>query len=121
MSPAETGQDALYGLDDESRQMVVDTVRQLRKRLLTQERILEYDRKEIFPEEVIREMLGPEVGLQLLFFPEAYGGMGVGARDCCVVTREMCKLCLGIGTAFFAIHPGSDPQLVRATEAHNEK
>ncbi|MFP4346716.1 MAG: acyl-CoA dehydrogenase [Desulfococcaceae bacterium] len=121
MSPAETGQDALYGLDDESRQMVVDTVRQLRKRLLTKERILEYDRKEIFPEEVIREMLGPEVGLQLLFIPEAYGGMGGGARDCCVVTREMCKICLGIGTAFFAIQLGSDPLLVGATEAQKEK
>ena len=121
MSPAETGEDALYGLDDESRQMVVDTVRQLRKRLLTKERILEYDRKEIFPEEVIREMLGPEIGLQLLFIPEAYGGMGGGARDCCVVTREMCKICLGIGTAFFAIQLGSDPLLVGATEAQKEK
>jgi len=121
MSPAETGQDALYGLDDESRQMVVDTVRQLRKRLLTKERILEYDRKEIFPEEVIREMLGPEIGLQLLFIPEEYGGMGGGARDCCVVTREMCKICLGIGTAFFAIQLGSDPLLVGATEAQKEK
>ncbi len=121
MSPAETGEDALYGLDDESRQMVVDTVRQLRKRLLTKERILEYDRKEFFPEEVIREMLGPEIGLQLLFIPEAYGGMGGGARDCCVVTREMCKICLGIGTAFFAIQLGSDPLLVGATEVQKEK
>jgi len=121
MSSAETGQDALYGLDDESRQMVVDTVRQLRKRLLTKEKILEYDRKEIFPEEVIREMLGPEIGLQLLFIPEEYGGMGGGARDCSEVTREMCKICLGIGTAFFAIQLGSDPLLVGATEAQKEK
>jgi alkylation response protein AidB-like acyl-CoA dehydrogenase len=71
----------LYGLDPESRQMVLDTVGQLKKRLLTKEKILEYDRREIFPEETIREMLGPEIGLQLLMLPEAYGGMGGGARD----------------------------------------
>ena len=47
---------ALKGLDEESRQMVVDTVRQLRKRLLTKENILAYDKKEIFPEDVVREM-----------------------------------------------------------------
>ena len=39
---------ALRGLDINSRQMVIDTVRQLRNRLLTREKILEYDKKEIF-------------------------------------------------------------------------
>lgn len=109
------------GLDDESRQMVVETVRQLRKKLLTQEKILEWDKHEIFPEEVVREMLGPDIGLQLLFIPEEYGGMGGGARDCCDVTREMAKICLGVGTAFFAIQLGSDPILVGATHEQKEK
>ena len=53
----------LYGLDLESRQMVLDTVAQLKKRLLTPEKIAEFDRDEIFPEDTIREMLGPEIGL----------------------------------------------------------
>ncbi len=111
----------LYGLDAESRQMAVETVRQLQKRMLTREKILEYDAKEIFPEEVIREMLGPEIGLQLLFIPEEFGGMGGGARDCFAVTREMCKICLGVGTAFFAIQLGADPLLVGGTKAQKEK
>ncbi|QTA81172.1 Acyl-CoA dehydrogenase [Desulfonema limicola] len=111
----------LKGLDEESRQMVVDTVRQLRKRLLTKEKILEYDKKEIFPEDAIREMLGPEIGLQLLFIPEAYGGMDGGARDCHEVISEMSKICLGVGTAFFAIQLGADPILVGATEEQKEK
>ena len=76
----------LYGLDKESRQMVLDTVGQLKKRLLTPEKISEYDREEIFPEETIREMLGPEIGLQLLMIPEEYGGLGGGARDSCAIT-----------------------------------
>ena len=111
----------IKGLDPELRQMVIDTIRQLRTRLLTQEKILEYDKNEFFPEETIREMLGPDIGLQLLFIPEAYGGMGGGTRDCCAVTLEMCKICLGIGTAFFAIQLGSDPLLVGGTEEQKAK
>ena len=111
----------MQGLDFESRQMVLDTVVQLKKRLLTKEKILEYDRNEVFPEETIRQMLGPEIGLQLLFIPEEYGGMGGGARDCCEVTREMARICLGVATAFFAIQLGADPLLVAGTEAQKEK
>jgi hypothetical protein len=44
----------LYGLDPESRQMVLDTVAQLKKRLLTPEKIFEFDREEIFPEDTIQ-------------------------------------------------------------------
>ncbi len=109
------------GLDEETRQMVVDTIHQLSQRLLTKQSVLEWDRDEIFPETAIREMLSPEIGLQLLFIPEEYGGMGGGAVDCCVVTREMCKICLGVGTAFFAIQLGSDPIIVGGTAAQKEK
>jgi alkylation response protein AidB-like acyl-CoA dehydrogenase len=111
----------LKGLDAESRQMIVDTIRQMRNRVFTREKILEYDKKEIFPEETIREILGPDIGLQLLFIPEAYGGMGGGARDCCEVILEMCKICLGIGTGFFAIQLGSEPIIVGATEEQKSK
>jgi alkylation response protein AidB-like acyl-CoA dehydrogenase len=109
------------GLDIEDRQLVVETIHQLRKRLLTKDKILEYDRLERFPEETIRELLSPEIGLQLIFIPEAYGGMGGGARDSCEVTREMAKICLGISTAFFAIQLGADPLLVGGTEEQKEK
>ena len=109
------------GLDPESRQMVLDTIGQLKKRLLTKDKIFEFDKKEFFPEETIREMLGPEIGLQLLMIPEAYGGMGGGARDSCAVTREMAKICLGITTAFFAIQLGADPIIVGGTEQQKEK
>ncbi|PID39508.1 MAG: acyl-CoA dehydrogenase [Proteobacteria bacterium] len=109
------------GLDDDMRQMVLDTVRQLSKRLLNHSAVLEWDRDEVFPETAIREMLSPEIGLQLLFIPEAYGGMGGGALDCCSVTREVCKICLGVGTAFFAIQLGSDPIIVGGTEAQKAK
>jgi len=118
MTPTESD---LYGLDLESRQMVLDTVGQLKKRLLTPGKIFEFDRKEIFPEDTIREMLGPEIGLQLLMIPEEYGGLGGGARDSCAITREMAKICLGITTAFFAIQLGADPIIVGGTEEQKQK
>ena len=40
----------LAGLDPEMLQMVLDTIGQLKKRLLTKEQIFEYDQKEIFPD-----------------------------------------------------------------------
>lgn len=122
MTLSESGEKPeLRGLDLELRQMVIDTVRQLKDRLLTRDKILEFDKNEFFPEETIREMLGPEIGLQLLFIPEKYGGMGGGTRDCCAVILEMCKICLGIGTAFFAIQLGADPIIVGGTEKQKEK
>lgn len=111
----------LRGLDDKSRKMVLDTVRQLKNRLLTKENVFEYDKQNIFPEAAIRQMLSPEIGLQLLFIPEEYGGIGGGARDSCAVTREMSKICLGISTAFFAIQLGSEPLLMGGTEAQKQK
>ncbi len=120
-STSTTSSRPLVGLDAESRQMVLDTVAQLRKRLLTRERILDFDRREIFPEEVIREMLGPEIGLQLLMIPEDCGGLGGGARDSVAVVREMSKVCLGVTTAFFAIQLGADPLIVGGTEEQKRK
>ena len=111
----------LMGLDPDSRKMVLDTVKDLRKRLLTKDRILEFDKKDVFPEADIRKMLDPEIGLQLLFIPEAYGGIGGGARDSCAITREMGRICLGVATAFFAIQLGADPLLVGATEEQKKK
>jgi alkylation response protein AidB-like acyl-CoA dehydrogenase len=118
---AEHGGRQLAGLDPDSLKMVLDTVAQLKKRLLTPERVREFDREEVFPEAVIREMLGPEIGLQLLMIPEAYGGLGGGARDSVAVVREMAKVCLGVTTAFFAIQLGADPIIVGATEAQRRK
>ncbi len=111
----------LRGIDDESRQMVLDTIIQLKTRLLTKEKILEFDKNDFFPEDFIRQMLSPEIGLQLLFIPEEYGGFGGGARDCCDATREMSKICLGIATAFFAIQLGAEPLVVGGTQAQKAK
>lgn len=121
MSSISETETALKGLDHESRQMVIDTIRQFKKRILTKENILKFDKEEIFPEEIVRSMFGPDIGLQLIFIPEAYGGLGGGARDCFEVIREISSICLGIATGFFSVQLGSDPLLVGATEEQKQK
>ena len=59
----------LKGLDAETQRMVVNTVKELQDKLLTKEKVLEWDLTDTFPEDVIRELLSPEIGLQLLFLP----------------------------------------------------
>jgi alkylation response protein AidB-like acyl-CoA dehydrogenase len=112
---------ALAGLPVEEREMVLDLLAQIRQRMLTPEKLRAFDQEECFPEDVIRELLGPKIGLQLLFIPEEYGGMGGGARDIAAVSEEMAKICLGVATAFLAIHLGADPILVGATDEQKQE
>ncbi|MBN1628141.1 MAG: acyl-CoA dehydrogenase family protein [Thermoleophilia bacterium] len=107
---------ALTGLPDEERQMILDLIAQVRQRMLTPEKLREYDEHEIFPEAEVRELLSPEIGLQLLFLPQEYGGLGGGARDMAAVSEAMGKICLGVATAFLVVHLGSDPILVAGTD-----
>lgn len=111
----------LKGLDEDSMQMVLDTVDQIRKRLLTKEFILEIDKNGVFPEDIIRKMLSPDIGLHLLFIPEEYGGMGGSARDSCALIKALSEICLSISTGFFAIQLGADPIMVGGTEVQKQK
>lgn len=103
------------GLPLDERKMIVDLLMKVKQRMITPELIRKLDKNEEFPEEIIRELLGPNIGLQLLFIPEEFGGMGGGARDIAVISEEMAKICIGLATAFLAIHLGTDPILVGAT------
>ena len=109
------------GLDRESLDLILGTLKDLGRDLITPERCLEWDEKDELPEDVIRKMLGPDVGLHLVFLPEDCGGLGGGAHDIYRVSEEMAKLDLGIATAFLAIALGSDPLRVGATEEQRQR
>ncbi len=111
----------LAGLPLDERQMTLKLIAKLQQRLMTPDRIRELDETEAFPEDIVRELLGPNVGLQLLFIPEEYGGMSGGARDIAAVSEALSKICLGISTAFLAIHLGADPILVGGTPEQKQK
>jgi alkylation response protein AidB-like acyl-CoA dehydrogenase len=65
-------------------------------------------------------MLGPELGLHLLFLPEDVGGLGGGGRDLFRVSEEMARIDLGVATAFLAIALGVDPIIVGGTPEQKE-
>jgi alkylation response protein AidB-like acyl-CoA dehydrogenase len=101
--------------------MVIQTLRQVVGRELPDEKILELDAKDHFPDDVIRRLLSPDVGLHLIFLPEEYSGLGGGARDICKVSEEMAAWDLGVATAFLAICLGTDPILVGGTPEQKQK
>jgi alkylation response protein AidB-like acyl-CoA dehydrogenase len=111
----------LAGLPQDERDMILDLITKVKNRMLKPETIRELDEKEEFPQQVLDELLGPNIGLQLLFIPEEYDGMGGGARDIAAVSEAMANICLGVSTAFLAIHLGTDPILVGGTDEQKKK
>ena len=109
------------GLSPEMCDMVVQTLRQVCARDLPDEKIIELDEADQFPETLIRNLLSPDVGLHLIFLPESVGGLGGGARDICRVSEEMAAVDLGVATAFLAICLGTDPILVGGTDEQKQK
>jgi alkylation response protein AidB-like acyl-CoA dehydrogenase len=108
-------------MDPEMFNMVLDTLGKLQKERLTLEVKLEMDKAGVFPSELIRLMLGPEVALHLIFIPAEYGGLGAGAREIAVISEKMAKMDLAVATSFLAICLGMDPIMVGATPAQKEK
>ena len=86
-----------------------------RKRLPDQE-LIALDARDECPIDIVRHMCSPDkLGIQLLFVPEEYGGMGGGAFDVYVICEGMARIDLGIATAVLATFLGSDPITVGAT------
>lgn len=108
-------------LDKESLDIIIQTWREFAERKIPLDVRLKFDREEIFPEQLVRELLSPEVGMHLIFIPEEYGGMGGGAYDVYRISEEMAKTDLGIATAFLAIALGTDPIRVGATPEQKNK
>jgi alkylation response protein AidB-like acyl-CoA dehydrogenase len=108
-------------MDPEMFNMVLDTLSKLQKEKLTLEVKLEMDKAGVFPSELIRFMLGPEVALHLIFIPSEYGGLGAGAREIAVISEKMAKMDLAVATSFLAICLGMDPIMVGATPSQKER
>jgi alkylation response protein AidB-like acyl-CoA dehydrogenase len=108
------------GLDDETLGFVLQTLKTVTERRLDQDTRLHLDEEEEFPIELVNEMLGPELGLHLLFLPEEVGGLGGGGRDLFRVSEEMARVDLGVATAFLAIALGVDPIIVGGTDEQKQ-
>lgn len=109
------------GLDDETRSLVLESLREFGRRELPDELLLQLDAEDRFPEELVRQLFGPEIGLHLLFLPEEVGGMDAGAMDICTVSEALAGLDLGVATSVLATALGTDPILVGATPDQRER
>jgi alkylation response protein AidB-like acyl-CoA dehydrogenase len=103
------------GLDRETLDMTLGAIREFADQNLPGELLLELDATHEFPEALIRAMCG-ELGIQLLFIPEAYGGMGGGSFDVYRVCELMGYIDLGVATGVLATFLGSDPILWGGTD-----
>ncbi len=79
--------------------------------------LIELDERDEFPEELVRRMSsGDDLGIQLLFVPFEYGGMGGGAFDVYRICERMAAIDLGLATSELATFLGSDPIRVGGTD-----
>ena len=86
------------------------------KKRLPDEVLRDLDERDECPLEIVRHMCSPDkLGIQLLFVPEEFGGMGGGTFDVYCVCEEMARIDLGVATAVLATFLGSDPITVGAT------
>ena len=78
--------------------------------------MLELDHEDVCPEDTVRAMCSDALGVQLVFVPEEYGGLGGGAFDSYRVCERMARIDLGLATSAFATFLGSDPILMGGTD-----
>ena len=92
------------------------SLREFAKKRLPDQELIDLDNRDECPLEVVRHMCSPDkLGIQLLFVPEEFGGMGGGTFDVYSVCEEMARVDLGVATAVLATFLGSDPITVGAT------
>ncbi len=110
------------GLDLDSLKLMLEALDDFVAANLTPELQLDLDHEDRCPEDIVRAMSDPDtLGVQLVFIPEEYGGMGGGAYDSYRVCESLARKDIGLGTAVFATQLGSDPIMVGATEEQKQE
>lgn len=110
------------GLDLPSLKMMIEALNDFVDEALSPQLQLDLDHEDRCPEDIVRAMSDPmTLGVQLVFIPEAYGGMDGGAMDSYLVCEAMARKDIGLATAVFATFLGSDPIVVGATEEQKQE
>ncbi len=103
-------------------QLSLKSLRDFAKKRLPDEELIALDARDECPLEIIRHMSHPDkLGIQLLFIPEEYGGMGGSTFDVYLICEQMARIDLGVATSLFATFLGSDPITFGATEEQKKK
>jgi len=103
-------------------QLSLKSLRDFAKKHLPDEELIALDERDECPLEIIRHMSDPDkLGIQLLFIPEEYGGMGGSTFDVYCICEAMARIDLGVATSLFATFLGSDPITFGATPEQKKK
>lgn len=122
MTEATMGHVGGAGLDLGSLNLMLEALGDFVDQAMTPEQVLDLDHEDVCPEDIVRGMSDPEqLGVQLVFIPEAYGGLDGGAFDAYRVCEAMARKDIGLATAVFATFLGSDPIVVGATEEQKQE
>jgi alkylation response protein AidB-like acyl-CoA dehydrogenase len=103
------------GLDADVLDMTLEAIQEFADRHLPSDLLLKLDHEDECPEDLVRKMCGEDLGIQLLFIPEEFGGMGGNTFDVYRVCERMAAIDLGVATSVLATFLGSDPIVVGAT------
>ncbi len=77
------------GLDRETLDLILGSIEEFAHRELPESVLLELDERDEFPADVVHKMCSSELGIQLLFIAEEYGGMGGATFDIYRVCERM--------------------------------
>jgi alkylation response protein AidB-like acyl-CoA dehydrogenase len=98
------------------------SLRDFAKKRLPDDELIALDERDECPVDIVRHMSSPDkLGIQLLFIPEEYGGMGGSTMDVYLICEQMARIDLGVATSLFATFLGSDPITFGATEEQKKK
>ncbi|HET7785790.1 MAG TPA: acyl-CoA dehydrogenase family protein [Myxococcales bacterium] len=109
------------GLEKDTLLAALAALDEFARRWLPDSKLLELDAKDEFPEEIVRRMCGPELGIQLFFLPEELHGMGAGSFDLYRLCERMGRIDVGVATALFATFLGSEPLFVGGTAEQKQR
>ncbi|HSK77432.1 MAG TPA: acyl-CoA dehydrogenase family protein [Thermoanaerobaculia bacterium] len=109
------------GLDRETLDLTLGSIEDFAREYLPDDKLLELDAQDEFPLEIVRAMCGDGLGVQLLFIPEEYGGMGGGAFDVYRVCEALARIDLGVATGVLATFLGSDPIVFGGTPEQKQR
>jgi alkylation response protein AidB-like acyl-CoA dehydrogenase len=109
------------GLDLGTLNLMLEALGEFVGQELPESRLLQLDHEDVCPEDTVRAMCSDALGVQLVFIPEEYGGMGGSAFDSYRVCERMARFDIGLGTSVFATFLGSDPILMGGTDEQRKE
>ena len=101
----------------EDERMVLESVKQLAADKIAP-RDADYDRSATFPQDNIDEMNA--LGMNAMFVPEAYGGLGLSYTVYLACVREISKACASTGIIWATNFHGMKPVMDFGTEAQKQ-